>query len=121
MPAESAYATAKELLSVKPRPTAVICTNQRVLFALLRAVHEAKLSYPSELSIVTFDDSPWNEYVRPTLTTVVQPIYEMGRCAFNMLLARMRPDLNEKPPTPEGIKLLQAELKIRESTAEPYE
>jgi LacI family transcriptional regulator len=121
MPVESAYATAKELLSVKPRPTAVICTNQRVLFALLRSVHEAKLSYPSDLSIVTFDDSPWNEYVRPTLTTVVQPTYGMGRSAFDMLLRRMRPDLNEKPPTPEGIKLLQAELKIRESTAEPYE
>jgi LacI family transcriptional regulator len=121
MGVENAYGKAKEMLSLTPRPTAIICTNQSLLIALLRAVHEANLRYPSELSILTFDDSPWNEYLRPTLTTVAQPTYEMGRCAFGMLFRRMRPDPNDEASTPESIKLLQAELKVRESTAKPYE
>lgn len=118
---DSAYRSAKGLLALEPRPTAIIASNQNLLLGLLRATHEANLRYPSQLSVVTFDDSSWSEHLGPALTTVAQPTYQMGKCAFEILFRRMRPDLNEEHLSDDSIKLLKAELKVRESTGPPFE
>lgn len=69
------------------RPTAIFASNDEVAYDVLTAAHEHGLRVPEELSIVGFDDIPPSTYLRPPLTTVRQPFYEMGRRAAELLLS----------------------------------
>jgi LacI family transcriptional regulator len=80
-----AYAVAHQ-----PAPQAVICLNDRVAFGAYRAAYEAGLSIPDQLSIVSFDDSDLADWLRPGLTSIALPHYELGRRAVRLLLAADR-------------------------------
>lgn len=86
---ESGYAVAQILLGRSPRPTAIFAANDQMAFGVMRAAEEAGISVPDELSIVGFDDIQMASVVRPGLTTVRQPAYEMGRLAMSLLLERI--------------------------------
>ncbi|HEX7307628.1 LacI family DNA-binding transcriptional regulator [Lentzea sp.] len=77
---------AAELLRVSPRPSAVVCFNDKVAVGVLQAAREVGLRVPSELSVVGFDDIDLAEAVWPGLTTVRQPLVEMGRIAVAQLM-----------------------------------
>jgi LacI family transcriptional regulator, galactose operon repressor len=116
MQIESGYAGGKKLLSLQPRPTAILASNNKLLLGSLRSVQEMNLKCPSQLSLIGFDDHAWNEHLNPRLTTVIQPAYEMGTCAFRTLFRRMRPDLDRPEDGNSGMTFLKARLEIREST-----
>lgn len=86
---QSGYRVAQILLGRSPRPTAIFAANDLMAMGVLRAVFEAGLSVPDDLSVVGFDDIQLAGLVKPGLTTVRQPAYEMGRTAMNMLLERI--------------------------------
>jgi DNA-binding LacI/PurR family transcriptional regulator len=73
------YQLAKELLAdKKSKCTAVLTQNSEYAGGALKAFHEAKISIPGQLSVVTFDDFPHLEYLTPSLSTIVQPLHQLG-------------------------------------------
>ena len=83
-----AYEAVSALLRRGPRPTALICLNDRVAFGAYQALQEAGVVIPDEVSVVSFDDSELAGWLRPQLTSVALPHRELGRRAVELLLAR---------------------------------
>ena len=82
---ESGYAGASELLSLRKPPTAIFAFNDEMAVGAMRAAEERGLEIPRDLSIVGFDDVEKTQIVTPSLTTVRQPLAEMGRMAVSLL------------------------------------
>jgi DNA-binding LacI/PurR family transcriptional regulator len=76
----------RELLSRAKPPTAVFCYNDMSAYGAMRAVRDAGLRIPDDISIAGFDDLFLSSYTDPPLTTVRQPKQEMGRDAAGILL-----------------------------------
>lgn len=74
------------LSSLPEPPTAIFVGNDEQAFGVYRAVNERGLRVPDQLSVVGFDDMPYAAWMTPALTTIRQPLTEMGRVATNMLL-----------------------------------
>lgn len=74
------------LLDVSPPPTAVFAANDRTALGAIRAVREAGLTLPGDVSIVGFDDIPAAPYFQPPLTTMRQPLYHIGSEAARLLV-----------------------------------
>jgi LacI family transcriptional regulator len=79
------YAAASRLLDLPDRPTAVFASNDNMAFGVVRAARERGLSIPEDLSVVGFDDGELAKSVSPALTTVRQPLAELGRTAVSLL------------------------------------
>ncbi len=118
---ETGYQIGKHLLQLDRRPTAVFCTNNKTLLGLVRALGECRVRCPEEVSILGFDDFAWTENFHPKLTTIVQPAEEMGRRGMEMLIQqiKMHDSGDANPASAYEPVLLEAELRIRESTAPP--
>jgi LacI family transcriptional regulator len=87
---ESGVIAARELLSRKPRPTAIFASNDDMAAGCLVVAHEAGISVPSQLSVAGFDDSYLAQMVWPPLTTIRQPIYDIGFMAAHQLFTLIR-------------------------------
>jgi LacI family transcriptional regulator len=111
---ESGLVAARRLLARSERPTAIMASNDQEAFGVLTAAREAGLGVPDDLSVVGFDDVPMAEHVHPPLTTVHQPLYEIGRSAADMLINWVE----GAPPEPRRI-VLPTRLVIRGSCAAP--
>lgn len=87
--ADLAAAAARRLLAlpVGERPTAVFAANDRSAIAVLAVAAELGIRVPEELSVVGYDDVPEAARSTPPLTTVAQPLHEMGGTALRMLLS----------------------------------
>jgi DNA-binding LacI/PurR family transcriptional regulator len=83
---DSAYAAMGALLALPDPPTAVFVGSDEQCLGVYRALHERRLSVPEAMSVVGFDDMPFAARLTPALTTVRQPLREMGRVATKMLL-----------------------------------
>lgn len=93
------------------RPSAIFALSDVAAVGAIHAAHKAEVSLPHSLSIVGFDDIPMAAYILPALTTVMQPVYEMGRAAAAMLLERI-----DEPERGTQRLELRSELVVREST-----
>ena len=80
------YRGAHTLLALPDRPTAIFASNDVMAFGAMEAVRECGLRIPADISIVGFDDIPQASHVHPHLTTIRQPLEQMGRLAARMLL-----------------------------------
>ena len=78
---------AKILLGLNPRPSAIFASSDYLAIGVLGAFQRAGLSVPQDMSLIGFDDMPFADLVNPPLTTIRQPVPEMGRLAFQVLLA----------------------------------
>jgi LacI family transcriptional regulator len=107
---------AQRILAVEPRPTAIFAANNFIAFGAMRALREAGVRIPEEMSIVAFDDLPAAWMSDPFLTVVDQPAYEIGRRGAELLLSRL--DGSTTGPGHEVV--LSSELIIRRSSAAPY-
>src|SRR5262245_37583059 len=108
---DSGYHSAKRLLTRRDRPTAIFSANIEMTAGLVAYVREAGIAIPKELSIVSFDDAFWARYIDPPLTVIAQPMEAMGKCAMELLLARLRG--GKLPHT----QVFAPELIVRGSTA----
>lgn len=77
---------AEELLDRTPRPTAIVCFNDKVAVGTLQAARDRGLRVPEDLSIAGFDDIDLSQATDPALTTVRQPLQELGRIAVSQLM-----------------------------------
>ncbi|MGE5620078.1 MAG: LacI family DNA-binding transcriptional regulator [Sphingomonadaceae bacterium] len=112
---ESGYQAILSLLSqaVGQRPTAIFAANDQMALGVLAAARDLGTAVPEELAVVGFDDIPAGRYVRPSLTTVALPTYEMGASAARLLLQLLAGD------TTEQTILLPTQLVVRQSSGEP--
>lgn len=106
--AQGGRQAAREVLG-RGRVTALLASNDQMALGALRALAEAGLSVPAQVSVVGFDDTPVAASTVPALTAVAVPAYEMGRCAMELLL-RVRAG------EPVADVVLPTELRVREST-----
>lgn len=111
---KSGYTAAKQLLALKSTPTAIFAANDLTAFGVYDAVLEAGLHIPDQMSVIGFDDVPLASLVYPKLTTIRQPLVQIGRVAVRLLLERL-----EDPEKEARRVTLATELVIRESTAPP--
>jgi LacI family transcriptional regulator len=80
----SARAEALRLLSTPHRPTAIIALGNVMALGVLHAARELGIHVPEQLSLISFDDQPWAEWISPPLTTVAQPVEELGARAMEL-------------------------------------
>jgi LacI family transcriptional regulator len=111
----SGYEMAQQLLTLQPRPTAVFAANNLIAIGAFKAVQDAGLRVPEDIAMVAFDDLPANLLVFPFLTVAVQPAYEMGRRATQLLLSR----LNNPASQDCQEVVLPFELIVRQSSGSP--
>jgi LacI family transcriptional regulator len=102
------------LLDLPEPPTAIFAFNDAIGLGVLRAARQRGVRVPEDLSIVGFDDIKYATIVSPTLTTVRQPLAEMGRTGVSLLLR-----LLEEPRAVTHRIELPTRLVVRESTAPP--
>jgi LacI family transcriptional regulator len=112
---EGGHAAMMELLRLPLRPTAVVCANDEMAIGAMRACFEMGLKVPQEISIAGFDMSTTSAHTNPPLTTVRQPITEMGQAAVTTIL-----DLIEGKDVPSH-SIFEPYLVVRSSTAFPTE
>ena len=108
---EGAYQAAYALLQSKNRPTALIVINDMLAIAVMRAAGDLGLTIPHDLSVASFDDIPFSNYMVPRLTTVSGKSEDSGREAVRLLLQRF-----EDPTLPQQLSTPGVQLIIREST-----
>jgi LacI family transcriptional regulator len=108
------YVGASWLLGNQVRPTAIFASNDVMAMSAMEAVRERGLRVPEDVSVLGFDDIPQSAHVHPALTTVRQPLEQMGRIAAQMLLDL----LNNPDAKPRRIEL-PTELIIRDSCQAP--
>jgi len=112
MAPEIGYRPMKALLEKSPTFTAVFCFNDIAAIGAIRALKDAGLSVPNDVSVVGFDDIQSAAYSTPSLTTVRQPLMEMGRRGAQVLLERITNREREY-----AVEITMApELIVREST-----
>lgn len=104
----------RELLALPDRPTAVFAANDLSAIATLEVAGEAGLSAPADLSVVGFDDIPESALTDPPLTTVHQPLQQMGAAAIALLTS-----LLDGTPVEQTHVRLPTSLVRRRTTAAP--
>jgi DNA-binding LacI/PurR family transcriptional regulator len=100
-------------LEASRRPTAIIAISDLMATGAMLEIQDRGLEIPRDLSVIGFDDVPMSQYLRPSLTTLRQPIWEIGQLAIEHLLKQINGErFSEK-------KLLPPELIIRDSCTSP--
>jgi LacI family transcriptional regulator len=105
---------AESLLDMPDRPTAIFAFNDELAVTVLRTARERGLRVPDDVSVVGFDDSEKARITTPALTSVRQPLAEMGRMAVTMLLQMLESQRVEGVSVELAVRLVE-----RESTAPP--
>ncbi|QIK84588.1 LacI family DNA-binding transcriptional regulator [Sanguibacter sp. HDW7] len=116
---ESSLAPAHELLTLPERPTAIFAANDLSALGALDVATELGLRVPDDLSIVGFDDVPEASTATPPLTTVRQPIQQMGAAAVALLLRLIEDEDADEDPGTKHVRL-DTTLVRRGSTAPPH-
>ncbi len=107
------FTATNQLLSLAKPPTAIFASNDLTAFGALEAIKEYGLRVPRDISVIGFDDIPMASQVFPPLTTIRQPLAEMGRAAVRMMIAKLR---GVEPPSQRIT--LTTELVLRGTTRE---
>ncbi len=108
---EDGYRAAQRVLECEPRPSAIFTGNAMIAIGSLRALRDAGLRCPEDVAIATFDDPIFLEALRPSITAVAEPAYELGRRSFELLLERI-----EAPDRKRIRVVLETHLIVRESS-----
>jgi LacI family transcriptional regulator len=109
---ESGFRGASALMALPDPPTAIFASSDQMAFGVYEGLRQRGLRVPDDVSVVGFDDLPEARWASPPLTTVRQPLAEMGTLAARMLLRLSRGEETESPRVE-----LATDLIVRNSTA----
>lgn len=112
---ELGYQATRRLLASRQPFTALFAFNDISAMGAIRTLREAKLRVPQDVSVIGFDDIQSAAYQNPALTTVRQPLREMGRIAAETLLRRIR---RSGPDSHGGETMVEPKLIVRETTCQ---
>ncbi len=108
---EIAYERSESLLNLVERPTAIFCSDDYMALGVIERIKTYGLSVPNDIAVIGFDNIEISQFSRPALTTVRQPIYEIGKTAATALLNIIGNKISQPVR-----KILKTKLIIREST-----
>ncbi|WP_320064434.1 LacI family DNA-binding transcriptional regulator [Micromonospora sp. RTGN7] len=111
---EAGYAAGTQLLALPDPPTAIFASSDQMALGVYEAVRKRGLRVPDDISVVGFDDLPEVRWCSPPLTTVRQPLVEMGMLAARTVLRLAQGEKIESPRVE-----LATELVVRDSAAAP--
>src|SRR5205823_13540591 len=111
---QSGYTQTGALLALPDPPTAIFAGNDLQALGVYKALYLRNIHVPEGMSVVGFDDIPFTTIVSPSLTSVRQPLFDMGRVATTMLLRLIAGE-----PLDSSRVLLPTTLITRESCAPP--
>jgi LacI family transcriptional regulator len=110
--AKSAERAAMRLLTSKDRPDGIFAVSDRVAIGVIEAARKLGISMPNELAVVGFNDEPVASLMHPTLSSVRQPVLEMGKMSAKLLIDQIESTEPFKPV----IKSYMTRLVVRESS-----
>ena len=108
---ESGFAEATRIADAKRRPTAVFAANDMMAIGLIMGLIGFGVKVPADIAVVGCDDIPMGAMIKPSLTTIRVPMYDIGARAMELLLHSLETG-DKRPP---GSTLLDCELVVRES------
>lgn len=108
---KDAYNAAMQLLLLPDRPTALFSANNLMVIGVMKAIRDAGLRCPEDISVASFDDFPWADVFQPNLTTIAQPVQAIGEQAASLILDRIGHHSDRAP----RLIVLSGRLMIRQS------
>lgn len=108
---EGGYLAMASLLEENEPPDAIFATNNLMTVGAVECLVDRGVNVPGQVGVVGFDDIPWAHLVRPSLSTVSQPTYDLGRAAAVLLAERIA-----NPGRPPSTVTLHTGLNVRESS-----
>lgn len=107
---QPAHAEMLEILSLDPRPTALVCGSDLIAASALQAINESDLHVPGDISVIGYDDA-LAEILTPALSSIAQPIEELGRLAVQAAIAAI-----DDPQVRDLTTTVKTSFVLREST-----
>ncbi|MFS8580963.1 MAG: substrate-binding domain-containing protein, partial [Novibacillus thermophilus] len=108
---QSGMEAMRELLALDEPPTAVFAASDEMAVGVIHAVQDAGKRVPEDISVIGFDNINISSMVRPLLSTIAQPMYDIGAVSMRLLTKLMNKEEVEDPHV-----ILQHELVLRQST-----
>lgn len=110
---ENAQACARQLFELKNRPDGLFVVNDPAAIQAVLVAREMKIDIPTDVAIVGFSNEPISAFIEPGLTTLAQPLEEIGREAVNLLLRQMN---GKDSAIVHETKILSTSLVVRDSS-----
>lgn len=107
---QNGYLETKLLLQQKQRPTAILTLSNTIAMGCMKAFKEENVRIPDDISLLTFDDHPYLDYLATPLSCVAQPVSDISKIAIKFLFSR----LNNKEVKTNQV-LLKPKIKLKES------
>lgn len=107
---QNGYLETKLLLQQIERPTAIFTFSNTIAMGCLKALKEEKIKIPNDISLITFDDNPYLNFIEPPLTCIAQPIGDICKIAVKILFS----NIQEDDKTIKRV-LLNTKLEVKES------
>ena len=90
---ENGYRQTKLAVAGPDRPTAIFALSNTILLGAVKAIRESGLRIPEDISVVSFDDNPYLDFLVPAITRIGQPVEEIGKTAVRLLLESIREEV----------------------------
>lgn len=107
---QNGYLETKLLLRQKKRPSAIFAFSNMIAMGCLKAIKEENVNIPEDISLITFDDNPYLNYIEPPLTCISQPVEDICKIAVKILFS----NILDHDKTPKHV-LLKSTLKVKAS------
>jgi len=114
---ENGLAGVKHFLSLRQRPTAIVCYNDMLATGVLKGLERAGVSVPGEISVTGFDNIIFSAFTRPALTTFDQPKRFIGAEAARLVIKLIDTQKEDKASSEQIVLTLKGKLLVRQSTA----
>jgi DNA-binding LacI/PurR family transcriptional regulator len=112
---DSAIAKTHQLMKEANRPDGILVVSDRLAIGVLIALRELNISVPDEVKMVSFNNEPICSLVSPTISSIAQPLEEIGRLSVELLLEQIEHKTDN--PTPR-VEVLKTKLIVRESSVQ---
>lgn len=112
----NAQECARHLFGLRNRPDGLFAVNDPAAIQAILVAREMNIAIPDDVAIVGFSNEPISAFIEPALTTLAQPLEEIGRETVNLLLARMA---ENGADLPHETKILKTSLIVRASSVRP--
>jgi LacI family transcriptional regulator len=112
---QGGYEAMSALLALRVPPDAVFVANNLMTVGALACLMDNGIDIPGSMGLVGFDDIPWAQLIRPTLSVVKQPTYEVGQTAGHLLIQRIA-----QPSRPPSTVVLPTSLSIGHSSSRDH-
>ena len=101
------------LLKLSPRPDGIFCSNDRTAISAIQTIKKMGLNVPEDIAVVGFSNTPQSLIIEPSLTTIDDHAFEMGKVAANLLIRQIE---NPSQIISSEIVIIQNDLIVRDST-----